>query len=82
VATGSTSVPVPIEREGSTTKQLKKFLSRNFYFCMSMVMAGFVVWGFSRISIDSKASIREQTNPLLHSEPVPGGFNHAGSFQP
>ena len=34
MATGSTSVPVPIER-GSTTK-LKKFLSRNFYVCMSV----------------------------------------------
>jgi hypothetical protein len=59
VATGSTSVPVPIEREGSTTKQLKKFLSRNFYFCMSLVMAGFVVWGFSR-TVDRN---------LLHASP-------------
>jgi hypothetical protein len=48
VATGSTSVPVPIAREASAKKQLKKFLSRNFYLCMSLVMAGFVVWGFSR----------------------------------
>jgi hypothetical protein len=48
VATGSASVPVPHARDASTTKPLKRFLSRYFYFCMSLVMAGFVVWGFSR----------------------------------
>jgi hypothetical protein len=68
VATGSTSVPVPIEREGSTTKQLKKFLSRNFYFCMSLVMAGFVVWGFSR-TVDRKPAACQpaKTSPAVVS---------------
>ena len=48
MATGSASVPVPHVRDASPTKQLKRFLSLYFYFCMSLVMAGFVVWGFSR----------------------------------
>jgi hypothetical protein len=36
-----------VEREGSSTNQLKTFLSRYFYLCMALVMAGLVVWGFS-----------------------------------
>lgn len=35
-------------KEASATKPLKTFLGRYFYFCMSLVMAGLVVWGFSR----------------------------------
>lgn len=35
MAIGSGSVSVPIDREARATKQLKKFLSRNFYLCMS-----------------------------------------------
>ena len=37
----------------STTFQLKTFLSRYFYFCMSLAMAGLVVWGFSRTVNDN-----------------------------
>src|ERR1022692_20857 len=33
--------------------QLKRFLSRYFYFCMSLVFAALVVWGFSRIVNDN-----------------------------
>ena len=59
MATGGASLPVPIEREASATKQLKKFLSRYFYLCMSLVMAGLVVWGFNR-TVDAN---------LLHASP-------------
>ena len=43
MATRSASVPAPIEREGSATKQLKRFLSRYFYFCMTLLMAGLAI---------------------------------------
>jgi len=43
----SAPIRAPIEKEASATKQLKRFLSRYFYFCMALVMAGLVIWGFS-----------------------------------
>jgi hypothetical protein len=39
---------VVTERRAGTASPLKQFLSRYFYFCMSLVFAGLVVWGFSR----------------------------------
>ena len=53
MTTANASVSAPDEREARATRQLKKFLSRNFYLCMALVMAGFVVWGFSR-TVDAK----------------------------
>jgi len=64
VATGSASVPAPIEWKASATKQLKRFLSRYFYFCMSLVMAGFVVWGFSH-TVDARLLHATPPRPLL-----------------
>ena len=46
MATGNAAVAAR-SAEVSTRKQLKTFLSRYFYFCMSLLMAGLVVWGFS-----------------------------------
>jgi len=37
----------------STTFPFKKFLNKYFYFCMSLAMAGLVVWGFSRTVDDN-----------------------------
>lgn len=48
VAIGNAAIAARIDKEASTTKSLKMFLGRYFYFCMSLVMAGLVVWGFSR----------------------------------
>lgn len=59
MTTGSASIPVPDEKKATAKKQLKKFLSRSFYLCMSLVLAGFVVWGFSR-TVNAK---------LLHASP-------------
>jgi hypothetical protein len=59
VAVADGYVPAVVEREGSTAKQLKRFLSRYFYLCASVVMAGFVVWGFSNTA-DTR---------LLHANP-------------
>jgi FtsH-binding integral membrane protein len=59
VATEPAPFVAPIERGANATKQLKKFLSRYFYFCASLVMAGLVVWGFSH-TVDAN---------LLHANP-------------
>jgi hypothetical protein len=48
MAVGNAATAVSVEREVSTTNRFKTFLSRYFYFCMSLVMAALVVWGFSR----------------------------------
>jgi hypothetical protein len=53
VVTRSASVSAHIQREASATKPLKRFLSRYFYFCMSLVMAGLSVWGFSH-TVDAR----------------------------
>jgi len=53
VSEGDTTVAIgnagfaAIEKESSTTNQLKIFMSRYFYLCMGLVMTGLVVWGFS-----------------------------------
>ena len=59
MAIGDTAVAVPVQEKVSTRNQLKMFLSRYFYFCMSLVMAGLVVWGFSR-TVDTN---------LVHANP-------------
>ncbi|MGA9565414.1 MAG: hypothetical protein WBS19_07820 [Candidatus Korobacteraceae bacterium] len=41
------------KKESSTTLQVKTFLNRYFYFCMSLAMTGLVVWGFSRTVNDN-----------------------------
>jgi hypothetical protein len=48
VATRNAVFNTSIDKEVSTTNPLKTFLSRYFYLCMSLVMAGLVVAGFSR----------------------------------
>ena len=64
MATGSAAVPALIEREASAMKQLKRFLSRYFYFCMSLVMGGLVIWGFSR-TVDARLLHATPPRPLL-----------------
>ena len=54
----------PLEKEASTTKQLKTFLSRYFYLSMALVMAGVVVWGFSRTA-DANLFHANPPRPLL-----------------
>jgi len=48
VAIGNAGFATRIEQEVSTTNRLKTFLSRYFYLGMSLLMAGLVVWAFSR----------------------------------
>jgi len=64
VATEPAPFAAPIEREANATKQLKRFLSRYFYFCTSLVMAGLVVWGFSH-TVDAQLLHANPPRPLL-----------------
>lgn len=64
MASGNTAVAIRTQGEASTLKQLKTFLSRYFYFCMSLVMAGLVVWGFSR-TVDANLFHATPPRPLL-----------------
>jgi hypothetical protein len=48
MAIGEIGLAARIDKEVSTTQRFKTFLSRYFYLCMGLVMAGLVVWGFSR----------------------------------
>jgi hypothetical protein len=48
MATGNPGFATRIENEAITTNPLKTFLSRYFYLCMALAMAGLVVWGFSQ----------------------------------
>lgn len=64
MATGSAPSAAPIESEASATKQLKRFLSRYFYLCASLVMAGLVVWGFSN-TVDARLLHANPPRPLL-----------------
>jgi len=58
VATGAVPLPAAFDR-ASVTKQWKRFLSRYFYLCASVVMAGLTFWGFSH-TVDAR---------LLHANP-------------
>jgi hypothetical protein len=64
MAIGDAGIAAPIEQGASTAEHFKIFLSRYFYFCMSLVMAGLVVWGFSR-TVDSNLFHAKPPRPLL-----------------
>lgn len=64
MATGTAAVPARIRKEASTTNQFKRFLSRYFYLCMSLVMAALVVWGFSR-TVNTSLFHANPPRPLL-----------------
>jgi hypothetical protein len=64
VAIRDAALGARIEKELSTTNWLKAFLSRYFYFSMSLVMAGLVVWGFSR-TVDANLLHAKPARPLL-----------------
>ncbi len=55
----SARVPASVQRGVTAAKQLKRFLSRYFYFCAALGMAGLAVWAFSH-TIDAR---------LLHANP-------------
>jgi hypothetical protein len=64
VAIGNAGLAVRIEREESTGKQFKTFLSRYFYLCMSLVLAALVMLGFSR-TVNASLFHANPPRPLL-----------------
>lgn len=64
MAVGNAGLAVGLQKQVSTTSQLKRFLSRYFYFCMSLVFAGLVVAGFSR-TVDHNLLHANPPRPLL-----------------
>lgn len=64
MAIGTPGVAARIESDAVPTKQLKIFLSRYFYLCMGLVMAGLVVWGFSK-TVDAHLFHANPPRPVL-----------------
>lgn len=60
MAIGDAGFTTRVEIQAGTTTPLKAFLCRYFYFSMSLVMSGLVIWGFSR-TVD---------NHLFHAKPA------------
>ena len=48
MAIGDAGLAARLEKDATATNQLKTFLNRYFYFCMSLVFAALVLLGFSR----------------------------------
>jgi FtsH-binding integral membrane protein len=59
MAVGNAGLATRVQKDTGTTNALKTFLSRYFYFCMALVLATLVVWGFSR-TVDAH---------LIHAKP-------------
>jgi hypothetical protein len=64
VAIGNAALAASTRKEASISNSLKIFLSRYFYFCMSLVLAALVVWGFSR-TVDANLFHADPSRPLL-----------------
>ena len=64
MAIGNAGLAAHIGKEASTAKPLKTFLGRYFYLCMSLVMAGLVVWGFSH-TVNANLFHANPPRPLL-----------------
>jgi hypothetical protein len=64
MVSGNVGLATRLAKEATATSQLKLFLSRYFYFCMSLVMAGLVVWGFSK-TVDASLFHAKPPRPLL-----------------
>jgi len=64
VSTANAAVASRVDKQVRTTNPLKIFLSRYFYITMSFVLAGLVVWGFSR-TVDEHLFHASPPRPLL-----------------
>ena len=64
MAIGNPALATGIEKEASTTKQFKTFLSRYFYLCMSLVFAALVIAGFGR-TVNANLLHANPPRPLL-----------------
>lgn len=64
MSTANTTFADHVDKPVSTTNPLKNFLSRYFYLSMSFVLAGLVVWGFSR-TVDANLFHATPPRPVL-----------------
>ena len=64
MAVGNVGIAARLQKEASRTSPLKAFLSRYFYFSMSLVMTALVVWGFSH-TVDQNLFHAKPAKPLL-----------------
>jgi hypothetical protein len=64
MAIGNAALAARIDQKVSTTNPLKTFLGRYFYLCMSLVLAGLVVLGFSR-TVDANLFHANPPRPWL-----------------
>jgi hypothetical protein len=64
MAIGNAGFAGAIEKEVGTSKPLKAFLRRYFYLSMSLVLAGLVLWGFSR-TVNTNLFHANPPRPLL-----------------
>ena len=64
MAVGNVGVAARLEKDASPMWQLKRFLGRYFYLSMSLVIAGLVLWGFSR-TVNANLFHAKPARPLL-----------------
>lgn len=64
MAIGNAALASRVAQEASATKKLRTFLKQYFYLCMSLVLAGLVVWGFSR-TVNASLFHANPPRPLL-----------------
>jgi len=64
MAIGEVGLATRIDKEVSAINRLKTFLNRYFYLSMGLVMAGLVVWGFSR-TVDHQLFHANPSRPVL-----------------
>ena len=64
MAVGNVGIAARLQKEARTTSPLKIFLSRYFYFSMSLLMTGLVVWGFSHTVVQNLFQAKP-AKPLL-----------------
>ncbi len=64
MAIGNVGIAARLQKDTSSTSPLKSFLSRYFYFGMSLVMTAIIVWGFSH-TVDQGLFHANPRRPLL-----------------
>jgi hypothetical protein len=64
MAIGNVGLAARLQEKTGTAIQLRRFLGRYFYFCMSLVFGGLVVWGFSK-TVDASLFHAKPPRPVL-----------------
>ena len=64
MAVGNAGLAARLQKETVSITPLKSFLSRYFYFSMSLAMTGVIMWGFSR-TVDQNLLHAKPARPLL-----------------